>query len=329
MALFDFDLSRSCVFVEGNGAIVDKRISELVGESVFELRLYKAALRNLDDKENNLRFNNFAYAMRELSRHFLKRLAPDHEVTQCSWYKNVTGSLGKIARSERAVYAVQGGLSAEYVRDTLHVDVQVMNKRLKDTIDELSKYTHIEESVFDLSSSDVDSLVAETTEAFAVFFETIKRRREEIVVELQEAIDDAAVQEVVTNAIPGLDELSTHQFIDEVYIGEVEVLKITPHAIYFHAAGTLGVELQYGSGSDFRNGDGTTFDISLPFKCSLTCPTSNPNAEGLELDGTLDVDTGSFYDDPDDYEGDESKDEEPSAVIIPREPPASDEDALF
>ncbi|WP_414863271.1 hypothetical protein [Pseudomonas chlororaphis] len=44
-------------------------------------------MRNLEDKQNKLRFNNFAYAMRELARHVLKRLAPDDKVLKCAWYK--------------------------------------------------------------------------------------------------------------------------------------------------------------------------------------------------------------------------------------------------
>ena len=55
----------------------------------FEKELFHAALYNLDDVNNRLRFNNFAYAMRELVRHVLDRLAPDVEVLGCSWWEEM------------------------------------------------------------------------------------------------------------------------------------------------------------------------------------------------------------------------------------------------
>jgi len=44
----------------------------------FERDLFATALRNLADLENRLRFNNFAYTMRELMHRMLSRLAPMH-----------------------------------------------------------------------------------------------------------------------------------------------------------------------------------------------------------------------------------------------------------
>ena len=46
----------------------------------FEKNLLEAAIKNLKDVGNKLRLNNFAYATRELTRHYLKRLAPDADV---------------------------------------------------------------------------------------------------------------------------------------------------------------------------------------------------------------------------------------------------------
>lgn len=52
----------------------------------FEKDLLEAALKNLEDGKNKLRLNNFAYAARELTRHFLKRLAPNAEVLNAPYY---------------------------------------------------------------------------------------------------------------------------------------------------------------------------------------------------------------------------------------------------
>lgn len=40
----------------------------------FEIDLLEALITNLKDKSNKLRLNNFAYSIRELSRHFLHSL---------------------------------------------------------------------------------------------------------------------------------------------------------------------------------------------------------------------------------------------------------------
>lgn len=53
----------------------------------FEQDLFKAAIANVDDANNKLRLNNFAYAMRELIRTVLERLAPDDEVVNAPWFE--------------------------------------------------------------------------------------------------------------------------------------------------------------------------------------------------------------------------------------------------
>ncbi len=47
-----------------------KKIGKLVS-TLFEKELAHASIDNLFEVKNKLRFNNFAYSMRELSRHVL------------------------------------------------------------------------------------------------------------------------------------------------------------------------------------------------------------------------------------------------------------------
>lgn len=301
---------------------MDKRIVDLVTGSRFELNLYKAALRNLADNENQLRFNNFAYAMRELSRHFLYRLAPDAEVVKCVWFKNITKAEGKLARSERAAYAVHGGLSEEYVGETLGLDIDEMNKRLKVAIDGLSKYTHIQEDVFGIPDEQVEALVQETTESFAGLFNAIQHCHNDIVDRLHMAIDNAAVEEVLRETIQEIDELATHHFIDEICVTGTNI-RITHDIIHFSVAGTVEVELQYGSNSDWRKGDGAKIDVSLPFSCQLTCPAADPSADTLSMvKSSLAVDTSRWY------EGDDEEYEEEDAASLAIEVVAGDESTI-
>lgn len=72
---------------------MNERITEILTQG-FERELYTAALNNLADSSNPLRLNNFAYAMRELTRHVLHRLAPDESVRKCRWYRDESRPAG-------------------------------------------------------------------------------------------------------------------------------------------------------------------------------------------------------------------------------------------
>ena len=113
----------------------------------FERDLFAASQKNLSDKSNPLRLNNYSYAMRELTRHILHRLAPDHNVLICDWYKNETDKDNGITRKQRAYYAVQGGLHDSYMQNTLGLEVEDIHRDLVKAINKLSKFTYIEPKV--------------------------------------------------------------------------------------------------------------------------------------------------------------------------------------
>lgn len=130
----------------------------------FESDVFEAAMRNLSDLANPLRFNNFSYAARETVRHVLYRMAPDPHVMACCWYRKERGQQGGVTRRQRAYYAVQGGLSDEFVKQSLDLDTDEMISTLLERIDSLSKFTHIQlqPECFALPLEEVDRLVALT-----------------------------------------------------------------------------------------------------------------------------------------------------------------------
>jgi len=284
---------------------MNEKIAEWIGDNAFELDLYAAAVRNLADKENKLRFNNFAYAIRELSRHILYRLAPDSEVLQCGWYKNITNRADGISRVQRAIYATQGGLLDDYVRNTLHLNPTAAHKALQTAIDGLSRYTHIELDVFDLAPGEVERLARETTEAVAGLADTIKDCRNNIIDGLEDAIQDGAIQEILGDSLPSVEDLATHYSLEDVYVDSSVITDITHNTIHFLVTGSISVTLQWGSNSDLRNGDGAELAEDFNFTCLLTCPTAAPEPEQLEfVEDSLIVDTGAWRDDPRDEESD-------------------------
>jgi Predicted pPIWI-associating nuclease len=241
-------------------------------ESGFEAELFEAALKNLNDHANPLRFNNFAYSVRETIRHVLKRLAPDHQVLLCRWYKNETEKQDGITRTQRAYFAVQGGLSDEYVKNSLGLDSEAAHKALGKAIDQLSKYTHIEPSTFRVHSAQVERLAADTLTAVASVFQTIDECRRRILESLEAQIDAAAVDGVLSDSLPGLVDIASHFSVEEVSVGSVKVTGIDHVHVHIEVTGSIDCVLQFGSNSDVRRGDGAEIPQSFPFMCRLFCP---------------------------------------------------------
>lgn len=261
----------------------------------FERGLYAAAQQNLADCENKLRLNNFAYAMRELMRHVLHRLAPNDAVVQCSWYHNETDKPNHLTRRQRAYFAVQGGLSNEYVQDVLRLETADIHRALLQAIDGLSKFTHIEEAVFGLAEAEVTTRVHETEEAVAALCSTIHTCRQQIITALWEQIDSTVVDEALRETLLAIDEITAHHSIEEVYTHRVEITEITYDEIVFKATGSIAAELQWGSNSDVRRGDGAVLSKSFPFTCYLWSPVDDPNQVEAREEGLL-VDTSSWHD---------------------------------
>ena len=98
--------------------------------SQFEKDLFHAAIENITHSTSPIRFNNFAYTLRELTRHVLKRLAPDENILKSQWYKNELSDENGITRPQRIYYAIHGGLDPAYVQEKLGIDVADFKKGL-------------------------------------------------------------------------------------------------------------------------------------------------------------------------------------------------------
>lgn len=262
----------------------------------FEVNLYEAAYENLKDEQNKLRFNNYAYAMRELVRAFLARLSPDKNVLLCSWYKDEGQGLGKVTRRQRAHYAVQGGFSDDFVKKSLNLDVQKMHTALRLEIDALSKYTHIEPNTFNLSKSEVCHRVSGLEKALFDLCSMIKEFRFQIIESVCERIDNLLVNEALNEGLQYLEEIAPRYALDQVCSEEVQVIDITHNQIIYSAEGFVAVELQWGSNSDVRKGDGLIANDSFPFHAMLHSPIDHLDKLVVDLDHFY-LDTRSWSDD--------------------------------
>jgi len=243
----------------------------------FEKKLFEAAINNLLDAYNPLRFNNFAYATRELVRHILFRLSPDAEVLACQWYRNETKNERGVTRRQRIIFAIQGGLTDDYVQNTLQIDTASISKQIGAVVQNLNKHTHIQQDTIDIDIHKQDEYVRETLESVTELFKVIEKSRQAVSQALIDHIDREVVNTAISETIIEIDEVSTHHVIEEVLAEEVQIKSIDSTYITLAVYGTISAELQYGSDGDMRRGDGTTFYHGFPFSCVLKSRVETPD----------------------------------------------------
>lgn len=236
-------------------------------ETRFEKRLLTASLKNLSDSSNKLHFNNFAYGIRELSRHVLERLAPLKEVVACIWYKNITGKKGQLSRSERIKYAIQGGLSDKYVSTIFSLEKE--SKSVLKTIDLLNTYTHVNAKTFDLNESEVAKLSETVVDAFSRFVHAIQKCRERLISKIEDRLYDLIMEHSVSDSLDSVAELSTHFSLEGAWINAYHITQISSNYLSINAEGSLDTILQFGSNSDVKNDIGVELEMSFPFECVI------------------------------------------------------------
>lgn len=238
--------------------------------STFEVDLFDASLASLNDQTNKLRYNNFAYSIRELSRHFLYSLSPEVNIKKCAWFKIETKD-DKTTRAQRIKYAIQGGVTDDVLKkwgfDTDQLKKNI--RRLLNTIDSLSKYTHINPDVFDLDKIDILTKSTDVLNAFKIFVETIDEYRGKLKSFLDEHIEEHMVVSIVSEYFENIDSLAPHYSLDDCEVTDYNVLQITDCEIIVFITGIISVTLLYGSNQERREGDGHDIEQSFPFETSI------------------------------------------------------------
>lgn len=167
------------------------------------------ALRALKDQDNPLRLNFFSTAMRILYEHTIDRLSPRDEVAKTSWFEPELED-GKPTRGQRMKFAIHGGLSEKFVKEQLKVDLEPLRKRLVDSISDLSKHIHSREDTIILDEREQAEFAAGAVSAMEDFLTTMSECREAVLRPVAEALDDAAVNVLLTETIWEVEDLAPH-----------------------------------------------------------------------------------------------------------------------
>jgi hypothetical protein len=236
----------------------------------FEKRLFSASVAYLCNKGDPLRINSFAYSLRELIRNVFERRAPEEKVKLCVWYKKETDN-GKPSRKQRYIYSVQGGLSHKFVEEELGIDVLEPWKEIKETIDSLSKFTHVNDATFKVSDEECERLSDEALNILLSIFIMIEEARSQLHYELASHIDNELMSTFVSNSMPDIDILSHQSCVEHSEVTEHEIIYIDNIEIAFKGRGDAQVTQNYGKGDD-----ACEINAEYPFEFTGSSPVMKP-----------------------------------------------------
>jgi len=260
----------------------------------FTRQALEGAARVLGDRDNPLRINLFSAGIRIFFEHLMGTLAPLDEVKACPWFRPEKDTTGP-TRRQRIQYCLQGGITDQFLEETLDLEPEALRSQLLGAFNNLSKHVHGRADTLILDAAAQDEEAAATVDAVAGFLNAYHECRAALLKPLAESLDDAAVDDLMQETIQSIDELATHHSIEEIYVGHTEVAAIGAESVRYRATGTISVILQWGSNSDLRRGDGAEMEKSFPFECLFDVPVEDPQ----ELDNAeivSGVDTGSWWD---------------------------------
>lgn len=245
----------------------------------FEKKLFSASVAYLENNDDPLRINSFAYSLRELIRNIFERRAPEDKVKSCSWFKKETEN-GKPSRKQRYIYCVQGGLDHKFVKEELSMDILEPWKEIKETIDSLSKFTHVNDSTFDITDAECEKLSEEALGILLSIFNMVEETRSELHSELSSHIDSELMSTFVSNSMPDIDVLSHSSYVEHSEVTDYELLDIDNRELTFRGEGNAHVSQNDGKGEDaceineeypfeFTGSSSVAkpYDLSIPPEC--------------------------------------------------------------
>ncbi len=257
-------------------------------ETSFEHQLFEASLRNYCSHGNPLRFNNFAFAMRELVTNILNRKAPEQDVISAPWYIQESPDR-KVTRKQQLKYCAQKHIPDISISDETLAKINEKTKKYNKEYSTFNKYTHITEKYFNNESKavfdEVKKLIELTSKAYDIFDDL----ENVMSIEVLESIN-AEIHEVTRDNIPNeVDILSSSTLVDDSEVTDIRLITMTKEFIYFLIEGTIYITRQYGKGEDFY-----ASDDHYPFWFAVSVSTQDFNSV-KPLNVIVMVDTSEWY----------------------------------
>ena len=263
----------------------------------FDKELVDYAFRNLEDKTNLIRLNNFSYVLRELLYRILEREAPHKDVSKSPWFKSmIKWDKTKATREQQMQYMMLDKFPNDFVNQILKIDVKAAAEYLNGILNSMNAYTHISPKTTNYSDKDIERKVGNVCALFTDLFGLIRKIQNKIYDGVAKRIDRELLETMYMETFDEVDILSTHSTIEEYSLQDLTIERITDRDLKCDVQGIVKVRLQYGSNYDIRNDDGYVTDMSFPFNSSFTCTLTEEGIENYVIEqDSIDVDTSSFY----------------------------------
>ena len=200
-----------------------------------------------------------------------------------------------ITRDQRIKYAIQGYLSDEFREEKLDVNLEEVSSSLKKSIDDLSKYTHVNPSTFDVDNKTIVNVSYNIMEDTLRFFMTIMDARIQVERAIYDCINEEMVSQFYYKTINEIDILATHHEVLGYLVTDLTPLVKDDETITMQAEGVVNVRLQYGSGGDMRRGNGYETKIKLPFTSKFIANYKNQMGDIHIESVKIDVNNDSFF----------------------------------
>lgn len=206
---------------------------------------------------------------------------------------------GKPTRTQRIKYAIQGGIT-DQILENLGFDTNELNdeiKIIKNTINDLSKYTHINKETFNLTDDEIKKNSELVLNSFKKFAEKIESYRVQLKNFLDGIIDEQMIDGVLANYYENVDLIASRHYVNYSEIYEYKIVEITHNSIIVEVFGSVHFTLEYGSKEDgLELYNAFPFQTKIIYKIDDDFPSSDYEIE------EFDVDTREWY-------GDENVDE--------------------
>jgi hypothetical protein len=257
-------------------------------ESDFEREIYTAALRNYCSMGNPIRFNNFAFVIRELLTKVVDRLAPAKDVMKAKWYSKESEDY-EVTRKQQLKFCAQGYFVDAVLPEWIEEEVDEFIKEYTKLYRKLNQYTHISQKYKGLPPQKAFSFLIDLVVTFSAILSTLSDIKSHITEEIESEVRDIVFDRLMFESHEALIELSGQTIVEGINIEDYRLSRIEPESIIFEGEGYVECELNYGS-----KHDGVSMSHDVPFTFCLISNIEKVTElafyeQGMYLDNT------SFY----------------------------------
>lgn len=257
-------------------------------ESDFEKEIYTAALRNYCNMGNPIRFNNFAFVIRELLTKVVDRLAPTEDVKKAKWYSKESDDY-EVTRKQQLKFCAQGYFVDSVLPDWVGEEVDEFIREYVKLYRKLNQYTHISEKYKGLSPQKAFSFLKDLVVTFSAILSTLSDIKSHITEEIEREVHDVVFDKLMFESHEALIELSGQTIVEGINIEGYWLSRVEPESIIFEGEGYVECELNYGS-----KHDGVSMSHDVPFSFCLVSNIEKVAELDFYEQGMY-LDNSSFY----------------------------------